>query len=313
MGRLDLAMKQLMKDHTIFADAFNFRSDHGSHIDPSRLREIDPSVSIVEALSGSMHSQSSDLAQRLIVQGDESRTCALLLLENQSYIDWLMPFRCLYATAMRLREETNAIAKRHEKAKDLKDANAFLSGFSPSDRLPHVYIMVLYAGLEPWNGPLRLADILVKEDSGCGLYEADCPINLLSLAELSDSEIDRFHTNEMKVMSLAVRLQNDPTRLAELSQTDPAFQDVDSNLYNVVRLTSGFELPQPTQTKGNDMKKDISAFKQGLKKEGAIERDTEIVTNMLKENMSMSIIEKATKLSEQQIIQIAKANNIPLL
>ena len=61
------------------------------------------------------------------------------------------------------------------------------------------------------------------------------------------------------------------------------------------------------------MKKDITAFKQSLKDEGAEERDTQIVTNMLKENMSMSIIEKATKLSEQQIIQIAKANNIPLL
>ena len=104
MGRLDLAMKQLMKDHTIFADAFNFRRAHGSQIDPSHLREIDPSVSIVEALSGFTHSQSSDISQRLVIQGDESRTCALLLLENQSYIDWLMPLRCLYATAMRLRE-----------------------------------------------------------------------------------------------------------------------------------------------------------------------------------------------------------------
>jgi hypothetical protein len=93
MGRLNLAMKQLMKDHATFADAFNFRRAHGSQIDPPRLREIDPSVSIVDALSGFTHSQSSDISQRLIVQGDESRTCALLLLENQSYIDWLMPFQ----------------------------------------------------------------------------------------------------------------------------------------------------------------------------------------------------------------------------
>ena len=56
MGRLDLAMKQLMKDHTIFADAFNFRRAEGSPIDPSRLREIDPSVGIVDALSGFSHS-----------------------------------------------------------------------------------------------------------------------------------------------------------------------------------------------------------------------------------------------------------------
>ena len=113
----------------------------------------------------------------------------------------------------------------------------------------------------------------------------------------------------MKVMATAVRLPDDPTQLAEVSQTNPAFWNVNSDIYNVVRLTSGFELPQPTKTKGNDMKKDITAFKQSLKDEGR----NEIVANMLKENMSMSIIEKATKLSEQQIIQIAKANNIPLL
>ena len=309
MGRLDLAMKQLMKDHAVFADAFNFRRKAGSQIDPSRLREIDPSVNIVDVLSGFAHSQSSDLSQRLVVLGDESRTCALLLLENQSYIDRLMPLRCLYATALRLREEADAITKRHEKAKDLKDADEFLSGFSKSDRLPHVYISVLYAGKEPWNGPLRLADILVEEDSDCGLYEADCPLNLISLAELSNNEIARFNTNEMKVMATAVRLQDDPTQLAEVSQTNPAFWNVNSDIYNVVRLTSGFELPQPTKPTGNDMKKDITAFKQSRKDEGR----NEIVANMLKENMSMSIIEKVTKLSEQQIIQIAKANNIPLL
>ncbi|MBR5838038.1 MAG: hypothetical protein IKZ84_05775 [Victivallales bacterium] len=112
----------------------------------------------------------------------------------------------------------------------------------------------------------------------------------------------------MKVMATTVRLQDDPTQLAEVSQTDPAFWNVNSDIYNVVRLTSGFELPQPTKPKGNDMKKDITAFKQSLKDEGR----NEIVTNMLKDHCPISTIEKYSQLSQEQIIQIAKANNIPL-
>ena len=52
----------------------------------------------------------------------------------------------------------------------------------------------------------------------------------------------------------------------------------------------------------------IEEYKQNVKDE----RDTQIVTNMLHENMSISVIEKVTNMPQEQIIQIAKANNIPL-
>ena len=52
----------------------------------------------------------------------------------------------------------------------------------------------------------------------------------------------------------------------------------------------------------------IEEYKKSVKDE----RDTQIVTNMLQENMSISVIEKVTNMPHEQIIQIAKANNIPL-
>ena len=52
----------------------------------------------------------------------------------------------------------------------------------------------------------------------------------------------------------------------------------------------------------------IEEYKKSVKDE----RDTQIVTNMLHENMSISVIEKVTNMPHEQIIQIAKANNIPL-
>ena len=313
MGRLDLAMKMVMKDLTVFTDTFNFCRINGSKIDPSRLREMDPSVYMVEALSGDVHSQTSDLAKRLVICGDESRTCALLLLENQAYVDLLMPLRCLYATALHLREEADIIRKRHKMAQDLKDTDAFLSGFSPIDRLPHVYMLILYAGNKPWNGPLRLSELFSEEDAGCGLYEADCRLNLISLVDLSAAEIARFNTNEMKVMATAIQLQDDPLQLLEVAQTNPAFVDLDAEMYNVVHLTSGFELPPPTHPKENDMKKDLTAVKEILRKEGAEEKSATIVANMLMKKCPLTMIEDYIQISRDKILQIAKANNIPIL
>ena len=57
------------------------------------------------------------------------------------------------------------------------------------------------------------------------------------------------------------------------------------------------------------MKKDISAFKQSLKNE----TKNEIVTNMLKKKCPLAMIEDLIQISQDKIIQIAKANNIPLL
>jgi len=320
MGRLDIAMKELMNDYDVFADAFNFRRAEGRKILPSSLREMDPSAYAADALAGVFDSQSSDLARQLVVRGDESRTCAMLLLENQFRSNRLMPFRYLYAAAMHWRRVVIETDRLHRKAKDLKDPNDFLSGFGPDDFLPRLYMMVLYAGKEPWKGPLRLAELLDRTDADSGLYEPDCRLNIISLAELSEAEVGRFQTNEMKVMATAVRLQDDLKKLEEVSRTDPAFRSVDRELYNIVKISTGFDLPTPIQPKGNNMSTAIEEYKKSVKNEGRLEgrlegaeeRDIQIVTNMLKKKCSLAMIEDFIQISQKQIIQIAKANNIPL-
>ncbi len=53
-------------------------------------------------------------------------------------------------------------------------------------------------------------------------------------------------------------------------------------------------------------------YKKSLREEAAKERDTQIVTNMLKEHFPIARIAKYTQLSPDKILQIAKANNIPM-
>ena len=56
----------------------------------------------------------------------------------------------------------------------------------------------------------------------------------------------------------------------------------------------------------------IEEYKKSIKEEGAEERDIQIVTNMLKEHFPIAKIAKYTQLSPNKILQIAKANNIPV-
>ncbi|MBR5839068.1 MAG: hypothetical protein IKZ84_11035, partial [Victivallales bacterium] len=89
-------------------------------------------------------------------------------------------------------------------------------------------------------------------------------------------------------------------------------QNVNGDLYDVVKLSTGYELPQPKHTRGNDMRKAFAEYKRSVKAEAAEETSREIAANMLKKHFSMALIEECTRLPLDQILQIAKANNIQL-
>ena len=91
---------------------------------------------------------------------------------------------------------------------------------------------------------------------------------------------------------------------------------MNGDLYDVVKFSTDYELPQPKYARGNDMRKAFAEYKKSIKDEGIQEatekRNNEIVTNMLMEHIPMATIEKCTRLPFEQILQIAKANNIQI-
>ena len=87
---------------------------------------------------------------------------------------------------------------------------------------------------------------------------------------------------------------------------------MNGDLYDVVKFSTGYELPQPKYARGNDMRKAFAEYKKSIKDEAAEERNNEIVTNMLMDHCPITTIEKYTRLPLEQILQIAKANNIQI-
>ncbi len=60
------------------------------------------------------------------------------------------------------------------------------------------------------------------------------------------------------------------------------------------------------------MKKDYITFEEHIKQKCEKAKESEIITNMLQKHVSIETIENYTNVPQNRIIEIAKANNIPL-
>ena len=169
--------------------------------------------------------QASQLYRDILKIYDNRLLILMLGIENQTHITSLMPLRQLLYDALRYQKQREDIARVHRKRKDLKDEE-FVSGFSREDRLVPILNLVVYWGTKPWDGPLRLHEILdIKSD----LVEYrdkinDYRINLLDVGRMEN--LEDYH-GELKALLGFVKYQADQQALGRfVAQNEALFSHV---------------------------------------------------------------------------------------
>ena len=105
-----------------------------------------------------------DLAKRwVVVEGaDGEAYLALLSLENQTFIDYTMPYRSLAMDALNCGGQISDIEKDRgkefrKKAEEIigrpMTDDEFMSHFLETDRIRPIVTLVVYYGDKPWDGP----------------------------------------------------------------------------------------------------------------------------------------------------------------
>ena len=82
---------------------------------------------------------------------------AVICVEEQSEVDYTMPFRVIGYDLDRYEQQLRIRRQEHRQRKDLK-AEEYLSGISREDRFLPVVTLVLYFG-KHWDGPRNLTDL----------------------------------------------------------------------------------------------------------------------------------------------------------
>lgn len=269
MGKYDICMQEYLQNKEYFADLFNGCFFHGQQvIRPEELTEASEGYVVDDATrqktrmdeirqsdTGKVTCHLCDASgMEVYVEKSEHRlvntrnrkskmvrdvkmrlhcgtVLQVLAVENQSYVDYGMPVRCMgydfaeYNRQVKERRQcVNALWKQMEEqgkgslAVPVTYAE-YMSGIRKKDLLHPVYTICLYSGMEEWDGPRRLSDMMEFPGGNDSLKNcfADYPVNLFCVNE--QEQFENFRT-ELRELFLAMNCRKDKKKFMNLMKDE---------------------------------------------------------------------------------------------
>jgi len=263
----DLLQKKYLSDDERYADLINGLLFNGKQqVKASDLQETD-SQSFIRLWFQKKSVRYRKLYRDLIKKTAFGVNFALIGIENQELVHYLMPLRTMEYDAAEYEKQVVRIRRRVKNAKGIRKAE-FISGFSKSDRLYPCITIVLYYG-ENWDGPKSLHDVIDFTDIPGELrkYVNDYPLHIIEVHKLEDTSAFR---SDIKQVFDFIKSSKNKIELKELISNDPAYQHMDEDTFDMIAAcTNAEELISVKKYHGKDGKIDMC---QALKEMLADER-----------------------------------------
>lgn len=174
----------------------------------------------------------------------------------------------------------------------------FLSGFWRTDRLIPVITLVIYFGSDDWDAPLSLKEMYSNTNSVILSHAPDYHVNLIAPKEMSDEEINEFHSNLREVM-LYIKYSKDKTKLDEIIERDSNFQSVERQAAEVINVVTGSKLKYPEGKGDVNMCQAIQQMREESKIEGAI---------LMCKNLGVSLTDTIKQIAEMFHLSESESN-----
>lgn len=230
----DLQKKGYLYAPERFADLINGVVCGGRRILlPSDLTEMDSQVGYLRASGGYGR---RDLRRKTRYR-DVIRKAAfginfmVIGVENQEEVHYLMPLRCMAYDAAEYERQAAVIGSQVKQRKDITSAE-FLSGFTKDSRLHPCFTLVLYYG-ENWDGATNLHSILDFTDIPEELREKVNDYRIYVCEVRKFDKTDVFQTDLKQVFD-CIRYADDPDKLYGLITSDPIYQELNEETYDVI-------------------------------------------------------------------------------
>lgn len=217
MGKVDATMSDYTSDPTRFAEIFNYGIFQGEPIvDPAKLTELD---------SASRKKNAAGRARDVVKLYDNHTYIIIIGIENQTKIHYTMPLRVMDYDLRSYEKQKNSITRQHNRQRDLRNQDEWLSGFSKTDKLKPVLTLVVYYGSKPWDGAKDLHGILdIPEEMKP--YQDLIQNYKIQLLEINKIDNLDYFSDELKRVFGFLKYQSDKTALEMyVKQNEELFQN----------------------------------------------------------------------------------------
>ena len=305
MGNIDKLTTKFMNHNDVFADAFNFFIYNGEKIiDASTLKPMDSHI-LLDIFDWDKPKQSyktvqkyRDVFKQAVIKYDDEAAYVLLGVENQTDIHYAMPVRNMIYDALSYAEQVSARGYYNKKNKTAKDGVEFLSGFLKTDKLIPVITLVVYFGVEKWDGPISLHEMLDTNNDVVLKYIQDYRINLIEPSGIKEEELELF-TSDLKEVLTFIKFSKDSEKIKE-HYMDRGKVMIDNDAIRVIETVTNIKVPKKKGRKKTDMceainkliEEEVSAIKK-IAQERTAEEVNKIEEEAEKEKKKIE--EKAAK------------------
>ena len=238
MGKQDTQMKQYLGNNRRFANLINTSVFKGKQkIDATSLEERDTTGLSVIVEGGKVlpYTQKyQDIMKEAVIKEDEKVISILIGIENQTYIDYLMPLRAMNYTVYNYNKQI-----REREKETYRDSDEFLSGVSKEVKLKPVFMVVLSWVQGPWKGPTNIKDLYEVNDEEIKEILPDFRIEVISPYEMSEEELDMYDKDLGRALRFVKRCGEAKEGKDILRDSDIEYEKVDRESALLLRELTG--------------------------------------------------------------------------
>lgn len=244
MGKYDTCMKEFLQNKDRFADLFNGCCFQGRQIIRAEdLREASENYVITDKrLPGKTRQKDTEIIREVKMVLGSGMVLQVLAVENQSYIDYAMPVRCMGYDAAEYRrqlkerkQERRLLMNSENRPKNpAVSMDETLSGILSSDRLHPVYTLCLYSGTEPWDGPRKLSDMMAFDPQNKNLQSLFEEYHLHLFCINEQHVFDAFRS-DLKPLFQAINCRNNKKKMIELMK-DETYSHLNEDTWDAIAV-----------------------------------------------------------------------------
>ena len=278
MGKKDDAAKIFFQDKERVADLINACCYGGEQtVSPEDISDADPG--------------GENGIRDIIKKTALGTKYAFIGIENQEEVDHTLPVRAAGYDVGDYRKQVNELKQKNRNDPCCSEGGEYLYGYRKTDKLIPVVTIVLYYG-DNWTGPRSIKDMLDMDgNSIISQFVQDYKLNLLEICNLSDEDLEKFHTDVKQVFEF-IKNRRDKEKMLQLIQNDPGYKNIDENAYRMMEVhgsLKGYRImveDYRTEKGGVDMCKAWDDWREDGRKEGREEgrREERINTERERKN-----------------------------
>ena len=293
MGKLDAVSKRYFGKQDAFADVFNYLLFDGKQvIKPNELSELDSNQVAVLFKDKDINEiqKQRDLLKLWSAMTDGDTIFVLFGVEIQGSVHYAMPIKTGLYDFITYDGQLSEIARRNRaEGVELRPGGEYLYGFRKEDKVKLVITATIYVGSEPWDGPMRLSDIVSDKAKQLMTDLDDYRIRLISAMDLPEGDFGKFATELGDVMKFVKHQKEDVDKLIE--QTNHRIYSPEAAAF--VKEAANMELDFEVKNGGVDMCEALE--KRYTKERNVAEQNAANLINYLWRNGRGEEAERAAK------------------